>query len=223
MSRFAIAFAVVVSLPSCVAPAAKDRLPRRDLPEFLSEAEISCARYAEAVNYYVDIGEENAVASLEALAASEATHGDPPDRAQRRMALLCRVLFEPKGKGRLRGPAFGEVHGLPRNTMPRERWPLYPVTQAGSSYFVLGEGYVLGGKAESPASYVDYCRAEGTFRKGRVPVPTRAQALRDFESLRESEPWKALKWKDQGQGFSYQLSETSVLEYLKAQAERIPR
>lgn len=184
------------------------------------ENEFTCAMFAEAINHYVDMGEEKAITSLRTLARSK-PQGDMGDRAKRRMAFICRVLFEPKGNAPLRAPLFGGLL-LPENTLPLEKWPLYPVVRAGPSYFVLSEGYFLAGKAELSITYLDYCCAEGRFRKGRVRIPTKAQALRDYDLLLQSAPWKALKWKDRGQGFQYELREANVLKYLRAQAERIP-
>jgi len=221
MGRVLITFVVVFCFVGCVDPPADDQVLGRDLPKFMLEKEITCAMFADAINHYVKMGEEKAIAALKALADSK-PKGDMADHAQTRMAFTCRALFEPKGKAPLHAPAFGGLNDLPSNTMPLEHWPLYPVVHVGSSYFVLSEGYSSGGVPEQSISYINYCCAEGRFRKDRVPLPTKAQALRDFELLRESGPWKALKWKDRGQGFYYELDENGVLEYLKAQAERIP-
>lgn len=194
--------------------------PEPDLPKFLTEKEFSCAMFAEAINHFVDMGEEKAIAAIKELAAKPGA--TPQDLAIQRLAFTCRSLFEPKGKVPLRAPPYGGLLQLPERTMPLEKWPLYPVVRSGSSYFVLSERYSLGGKLGPTISYFNYCFADGKFRKDRVPVPSKEQALRDIDLLRESEPWKALKWKDKGQGFDYEKSESTVLNYLKAQAEKCP-
>ena len=43
-----------------------------------------------------------------------------------------------------------------------------------------------------------------------VPVPTTAQAVQDLRTLLDSEAWKAIKWKDRGQGFQYELSDQAM-------------
>ena len=44
-----------------------------------------------------------------------------------------------------------------------------------------------------------YCKDNGVFRKTPVVVPTREQALKDTEQLRQSTAWKAIKWIDNGE------------------------
>src|SRR5207248_2099895 len=102
-------------------------------------------------------------------------------------------------------PMYGGL-SLPFKTMPHANWPLYPVAASGKSFFVLSEGYSLAGVPEDPKHYLAHCRAEGAFRKHPVPIPTQAEAQRDAKALRQSPPWKAIKWKDSGQGFSYTMS-----------------
>lgn len=222
MSRTLILSTAVFCLIGCSDPNdnVAGTIEEGKAPRFLRDKQISCATFAEAVNYYLDMGEGETIAALRSLIAANPT--DPTrGRARTRMALVCRVLFEPKGKEPLRAPLFGGLY-LPWSTMPRERWPLYPVVRSGSSFFVLSEGYYMpGGKPERTEEYLDYCCTEGRFRKERVPVPTREQALLDLQSLRDSEAWKSLKWKDDGQGFEYDRSEQSILEYLKAQTDWI--
>jgi hypothetical protein len=113
-------------------------------------------------------------------------------------------------------------HRLPWNSMPLTAWPLYPVARSGSTYFVLSEGYDLGGVPEDPKAYLKHCQTKGKFRSERIPTPTRSQALKDLEQLRQTEAWKAIKWKDSGQGFSYTMSEESIWTFIKAQAEKTP-
>ena len=76
----------------------------------------------------------------------------------------------------------------------------------------------MGGVPEPPESYLNYCCTEGRFRMEHVPVPTTAQAVQDLRTLLDSEAWKAIKWKDRGQGFQYELSDQPVVAYLCAQA-----
>ena len=199
---------------------AAEQNPANNLPKFMTEKDFTCAMFAEAINHYVDMGEAKAIAALKSYADAK-PRVEAEDQTHRRMAFICRVLFEPKEKAPLRPPAFGGLTDLPNNSMPLEKWPLYPIVHAGDSYFVLAEGYSLDGKAERTIAYIEYCCVEGKFRKNRVPVPNRAQALRDYELLRKSEPWKALKWIDKGQGFEYHLSEELVLSHLEAQATAI--
>jgi hypothetical protein len=80
---------------------------------------------------------------------------------------------------------------------------------------------MLFGHAENPKDYLNYCRAKGKFLKEAVPIPSKAQAVKDLEQLRKSEAWKTIKWTDKGQGFEYTYSEDWVWDFIKGQAETI--
>jgi hypothetical protein len=186
-------------------------------PQFVRDESFSCKDTADAVNYYVDLGEAEAIREMRATVDDAEPHARP----SLRICHLCRVLFEPKGKEPLRSAALGGLD-LPRNTMPINTWPRFPVAESGSTFFLLNESYELGGRAERPSAYLDYCVANGVFRRNRVAVPTRDGALQDLNQLRRSDAWKAIRWKDSGVNWSYTLSEAWTLGYLKAQAERTP-
>lgn len=190
-------------------------------PELLRKLEFNCATLSAAVNHYQALGEEAAVKELEGLARDPLTDFGGKFGRNERVGWICRVLFEPTGKEPLRGPRFG-AHLLPHHSMPAERWPLYPVAAAGKSYFVLSEGYMLGGVPEPLDDYLAYCRTRGRFRAGPVPVPTRDQALKDADSLHGSDAWKAIRWEDSGPGFSYRFNERWVWGFIQTQADRTP-
>lgn len=193
-----------------------------EVPRLFREKPFTSEALAEAANHFIALGEEAGMKELESLTADPKVR-DFKDgfRRHERIGWVCRILFEPKGNEPLRPPAYGG-HDLPTNTMPLKDWPLYPLASSASTYFVLSEGYNLGGKPENPKHYLSYCRDQGKFRTERVPIPTRAQALKDLEQLRQSEAWKAIQWQDRGQGFAYTFSEDSIWAFIKAQAENIP-
>jgi hypothetical protein len=211
MTRFSLVIVVILGVsPSHAEP-----------PKLFREKTFTSATLADAANHYIALGEKAAVRELE----SESPEWDTDHKAgfsrNERIGWVCRIVFQPKGKKPLRGPAYGG-HDLPYNTMPLTKWPLYPVARSGSTYFVLSEGYQLGGYPEDPKHYLDYCKTEGKFRTERVPTPTRCQALQDVEQLRRSEAWKAIKWVDSGQGFSYSFNEDWIWKFIQAQAEDMP-
>jgi RNA polymerase sigma factor (sigma-70 family) len=200
-------------------------LPReeaiKEVPKLFREKSFTCVTLAEAVNHYVALGEEASVKELESLVSDDTGDIFSDMNLARRMSWVCRILFQPKEDEPLRGPGYGAV-SLPWNSMPLKKWPLFPLAASGSSYFVLSELYTLGGIAEKPKAYLKYCRANGQFRKEAIPIPSKAQALKDLEQLRQSKAWKAIKWKDSGKGWSYYYSEDWIWEYIKKQAEEIP-
>ncbi|HWB03793.1 MAG TPA: hypothetical protein VG796_12275 [Verrucomicrobiales bacterium] len=191
-----------------------------EVPRLFKEKDFRAAHFAEAVNYFVALGEDEAVRQLEELAPGRGSNGKLAFHMNERVGWMCRVLFEPKGAEPLREPRFGALR-LPYLSMPAKNWPLYPVALSGSTYFVLSEGYSLGGLAEDTGKYLQYCRKAGTFRKKPVPVPDKAQAAKDAAALKESEVWKGIKWKDSGPGTSYTMSEGWTWKFIQAQADGI--
>jgi hypothetical protein len=214
MIRFALLVVLIGAAP-CQA----------EVPRLFREKSLTCVTLAEAVNHYVALGEEKGLKELESLALdweSDFKHSrDKGFTINHRIGYVCRIVFEPKGKEPLRQPGFG-APSLPYISMPLTSWPLYPVAASGSSYFVLSEYWMIMGIPEKPKEYLKYCRNNGKFRKEAVPIPTRAQALKDLESLRQSKAWKAIKWKDSEPGLSYEISEEWVFSRIKPQAENIP-
>ena len=166
----------------------------------------TCVTLAEAINHYVDLGEEAAIKELEFLVSGLMPEFDGGFTRKERIAWVCRVLFQPIGADPLRPPAYGVLR-LPYISMPLTTWRLFPVAGSGASHFVLSEGYLIGGEPEDPKAYLAYCRANGKFRTERVPIPTRNQALNDLKQLRQSAAWRAIKWSGGNEYGSYMFSE----------------
>jgi hypothetical protein len=192
------------------------------VPRLFQQKQFTAAAFAEAVNHFVAIGEDASVRELRGLAlddaASRALRGKDRWSANERIGWMCRVLFEPSTDTPLRPPAFGGL-ALPEHSMPAADWPLYPVAHSGSTYFVLGEGYLLAGRAEDPIAYIAYSQRAGIFRTHPIAVPDRAQAMKDAAALRQSAAWKAIQWTDRGENWSYTLSESSTWEFILDQAK----
>jgi hypothetical protein len=201
-------------------------------PRFFQENAFTSASFAEAVNHFVRIGEAAAVKELNELAdGTERTNGFS---VKVRVGLICRVLFQPQGSEAIRPPAYGFLMelgsiGLPPTfpssswTNISRNWPLYPVALSGSTYFVLSERYSFEGAGgpEDPMSYVAYCRKHGVFCKRKIQVPTRKEATKAAVALRLSGAWRAIKWTDREQGYSFHMNEDSVWSYIQNQAKGI--
>lgn len=190
------------------------------VPRLFQEKDFTAASFAEAVNYFVAIGEDATVRELQGLADSSA---NPLGKSSvdERIGWMCRVLFRANAYEPLRPPFFGKVTMFPPNIVPDKSWPLYPVALSRSTYFILGEGYTLAGVAEDPKDYIKYCRQTGVFRKKPIAVPTKAQAIKAAAALRQSASWKAVKWTDSGPSWSYTISEGWVWKFIQNQAESI--
>lgn len=189
------------------------------VPRLFQEKDFTATSFANAVNHFVALGEDSAVHELQGLATDNFTDFKLGFNVNERVGWMCRVLFETMTES-LRAPRFGAL-SLPYQTMPDKSWPLYPVALSGSTYFVLSEGYSLGGKAEDPKAYIEYCRQTGVFRKKPVSVPSKTQALQDAAALRPSAAWQAIKWKDSGENWSYTMDEGRTWEFIQKQAEAI--
>lgn len=187
-------------------------------PKLFKQRSHTSASLAEAVNYFVALGEEAAVQELRGLLSERSADLKRGYSATERVGWVCRILFEAKAEEPLRPPGFGTSH-LPYRSMPLKSWPLFPVASSGSTFFVLSEGYTLFGATEDPREYLTYCRQTGVFRKTPVPVPSKAQALKDAMALKQSPVWKAIKWTDSGAGWSYTMEEGRVWEFILKQAE----
>jgi hypothetical protein len=212
MKRFTL-FVWLITLQLCCAAT----------PQLFRQRAFTAASFAEAVNHFIEVGEDTAVEELRGLVIDRIKdHRDHRGEwsVNERIGWMCRVLFLPKTNTLIDPPRFGALE-LPVETMPLSSWPLYPIALSGSTYFVLAQGYSLGGASQDPKHYIDDCRKAGAFRKTKVTVPTKAQALKDAAALRQSKVWASIKWKNSGLGWSYQLSEYGAWEFIEQQAEEI--
>ncbi|MFT6242030.1 MAG: hypothetical protein ACJAQT_004132 [Akkermansiaceae bacterium] len=181
----------------------------QDLPELFIESNFDSESLTKAVNHYIGLGEEKAVAELQQLAGRYVASPESGFDSNERIGWLCRILFQGKEGVRLRAPRFGGL-SLPYLSMPKERWPLYPVAESNGVYFVLSQGYILRGRAEPAESYLDYGRKTGVFRKEEIRLPTAKGGTSAFQALMASDRWKAIKWKDSGPGTSFTMREDWV-------------
>ena len=206
-----------------------------ETPRYFRESAFSCATFAEAVNYFVNVGEDAAVKELNGLALNGGQQFTNGFDVNARIGIICRVLFEPRGDNPIRPPYYGWLDSLGSMGLPpvfpssswanvSKYWPFFPVARSGSTYFVLSEGYSFQGFGrEEPDQYIAYCRGHFIFRKTLIKVPTRREALKDVATLRKSKSWRAIKWKDSGQGYSLDMGDDGYAwSFIQKQAESIP-
>jgi hypothetical protein len=172
---------------------------------------LSCRDWTEVANYYIDLGEDKAVDSL-----VQETISHPKNKVNTRVCLICRILFQPKGKHPLRPPALGDL-SLPRMTMPLSSWPEFPLVQQDGVWFVLDENYKQEGVPERAGLYIDYCRKNGRFRIEKLAVPTAQQAVDAVKSLQASKRWMAIRWSDSDLHTSYTYDRTWTADLLRSQ------
>ena len=195
-----------------------------EIPRLLSQKLFTVSDLAEAVNCYVAMGETASLTAFTQLADRQKDREPFIFNAgfdvNERIGWLCRILYQPRGHSPLRPPRFGTLP-LPEKTMSAENWPLYPVALAGSTYFVLKQGYTPDGVPETLGHYLAYCRDHGVFRKTPVVVPNRQQARKDAVHLRKSAPWLAIHWYNE-EDFSFPLGEQLTWSFLQDQTSVNP-
>src|SRR5580658_3845440 len=199
-----------------------------EAPRFFRENAFTSASFAEAVNHFVTLGEAAAVKELNELAdGTNVTNGFS---VKVRIGLVCRVLFQPRHGEPIRPPAYGLLMELGSIGLPEvspssswtnlsKNWPLYPVALSGSTYFILSENYAPDGNGapENAMRYVAHCQQHGVFRRRKIPVPTRKEAIKDAAALRLSPVWRAIKWSDSGAGYSFRVDEDSAWNFIQNQ------
>ncbi|MEM7279567.1 MAG: hypothetical protein AAF385_15750 [Pseudomonadota bacterium] len=187
-------------------------------PHLLRQPTFNARSLAEAVNYFVGKGETESLAELKLLA-------DPNWDLQKgydineRIGWLARILYIPKNDNSpIRSPMFGGL-ALPYKSMPPATWPLYPVVRQDDVYLVLSEGNILAGRPELATDYLDFCEKHGTFREKTIAVPTTQQVRQAVTSLKQSNRWKTIEWRDSGTHWSYQYTPSVIVEFLLRQSE----
>jgi hypothetical protein len=100
-------------------------------------------------------------------------------------------------------------------------WPYMPFAIVQNVPLSMTIGYELEGIPEDANSYIAYCLSNGVFRTQLFPVPTQTSASNALCQVLASPVWKALKWKDSGEGWSYTLSEDYVKESLWQQVKNM--
>ncbi len=174
---------------------------------------------AEAANRLISMGEEMAYHSLDSFLVDCMKNSSGINGQMIRTAWLCRMLYEPKNAEPLRQPLFGALGMVPYQSMPLKEWPQYPLIRWGDCYFALGESYTLFGLPENPREYLEYSRTQGKFRTTLLPVPNKEEIKTQLNLFLQSPLWKSLKWKDAGNGWSYEMSPDTLMKYLSKQAE----
>ena len=160
--------------------------PKR-VPELFTTDEFNSATLANAVNYFVARGEESAISELKEIAAQDRKGSiDLAERA----GWACRVLWL-NDQTPIRQPLLGGLNGIDFDSSKLPTWPLYPVAKSGETFFVLSQGYMLGGHAEPIPNYIEHCRQNGKFRRWKIAVPKRQQAIQDIQMFRNSKRWRA--------------------------------
>jgi hypothetical protein len=163
-----------------------------------------------SVNVLVGVGRERACAALEAIAKTN--RGPLQDHdVNEKVCHLCRLLFLPGDAAKpLRPPGLGGPELLPLQSMKPSDWPYLPFAIVNDVPLSLTVGYKGEGRAERAEDYLAYCQSNGVFRVSAFPIPTPVTANKALNALFVSARWRALKWKDAGENWSYDMSEEAA-------------
>jgi len=142
--------------------------------------------------------------------------------SNRKVCHLCRLIFTPTNSGEfLRAPRLGGSSTMPYESLKPPNWPDMPFAIVNGVPYSMTFGYALQGMPERAESYLAYCQTNGNFRTKTFPKPTFLTASNALNQLFGSAAWKALKWKDQGLGWSYTFDEDYAKTGLRKQIENM--
>lgn len=163
------------------------------LPSFLTELQWDATVVAEAVNHFVEQGEDAAIKELKSVVASD-YFSNRMDLSFR-VACLCRILWEKRDEPippfNL-GVFFEGVAFVRFDEADHQTWPIHPLAKSGNSYFLVVCGGRVGtGQTTNISKYIDRCRESGEFLEEAIPVPTLEEIAADADKLRNSERWVA--------------------------------
>jgi len=159
-------------------------------PDFYKKEQIDPASLAVAANHFIGLGEDQAVKELLSQANELEKQSDHTSEHYH-LLWICRVIFEGRGAP-ISSPKLGGLDSLPEDEMTARDWPQIPLVESQGVYFLLSDGYSLGGRPESLSGYLHRCQAEGKFRTTPVKVPTRAEAAAALTALTQESRWKHL-------------------------------
>ena len=172
-------------------------IPKRT-PTLFTDHEFDSSTLANAANYFIARGEAATIEQLTEIAAQDRSGNIDLNE---RVGWVCRILWENE-KTPIRQPLLGGLAGIDFDSASLGVWPLYPVVKSGDTYFVLSQGYMLGGQAEWMPNYIEHCCQNGTFRRWRIGVPDRQQAIQDAQAFRDSVRWRT-EYPDGGSSWAW--------------------
>jgi len=137
-------------------------------------------------------GKDRAVAALRAyvdLCKLDTVQSFKHNLDEQRALWVARILFENPDGGPLPALRLGvALPAMDSQVGPSVTWPLYPIVVDCDIPFTLAEGYALGGQAEDPKEYLDYCVRNCRFRDHPL-VPT-ASPYRSATKIVSGDAWR---------------------------------
>jgi hypothetical protein len=91
------------------------------------------------------------------------------------------MLFEARPNGTFRRPMIGSPAFIGVDFT--KEWPLAPITLIDNIPILIVRGYGLGGAAESPDAYVEYCLSACAWRNTKFEMATPEKRKEAVEKL----------------------------------------
>ena len=217
-----MAMLVIIAAQTCRTQSAGQAARARGshIPLLFRQEKFNAAMLADAVNYYIAIGEKETIHQLTMLDPDPTKDHRGRIYLTERIDWVCRILFQPKNNKAI-SVSVGEIDG-PYSAFLYKKWPLYPVIHSGNSYFVMGPTWVFPEDQFIKAAYFGDFQNLGKFRRVSVPIPTQSEAVHDLKLLRRSRTWRMVQWRTDDSLPIDKEMETRVWYYLKQQATTIP-
>jgi hypothetical protein len=155
-----------------------------DLPNF----DVSLNPQSYRVDPFIRVAV--ALQSLDRSAALARLHAMAYDpRAKARVIILSRMLFMAPSDSKLRRPLIGGAIFLGGTNY--SDWPQEPIEIVDGIPFLIANGYILAGLAESDESYLQYCETHGDWSTFRFSVRTVQEKREALRELLASDKWGA--------------------------------
>jgi hypothetical protein len=194
--------------------------------------EITASRYrpdlaARSANALISAGEQAACDALGRISSPNHARSEPGELIEfealnRKICHVCRLLFVPKNAVQpLRPPKLGAPVDLPYESMDPLSWPCLPFVITDGIPLSMNLGYAGSGVPERAQDYLAYCRSNGTFRVETFAQPSPESTSNALSKVFSSVPWRTLRWKDSGLGWSYDINEHYAKELLWEQVENM--
>jgi hypothetical protein len=174
-----------------------EQISLRQLPDFERER-FDPTQYVYAASTFQDVADADlpvAIDNLRILARN------PED--DRRMIVLCRLLFQARPGSQFRRPGLGEPTFIGGTRYAD--WPLEPIELVDGVPFLIVRGYTLAGEPESGLAYLEYCITSCDWSGVRLEPKRRAEKVAALAKLKASPKWKRPLTKDEDDFLSSQF------------------
>jgi hypothetical protein len=179
---FISVFCIALTLTGCKHPTEQTAL--RPPPPFT---------YHYKTDHYIDLaidlqslGKDQALKRLHSMAQSDETMRNYGSE----VFILCRMLFIERPDSIFRGPRIGG--GTFFGGTQYSDWPRVPIELVDGIPFLITQGYLLAGLAETPSQYLDYCKTNCDWSPFQFKAKSNTEKLGALDKLFTSPKWKRL-------------------------------